>query len=346
MAMMAFEAATSPFAGRGFLPGVRESARADGIRRLAASYWRLTAQSASTKNQIWDLVVRLFPECWRVWNRAETVIKPDGSRFEQRKLALFDASLPMEILSLFPGARSIAEAGFEKVWAEVGGRGRPRRFIRQIVDLAEQSAAIDDPLDAVRLQMLIREYQDIRSRLRGYLESIEGAIAEDPVLRSLGTILCLGPQTLGVIVGALGDVSRFPDVDTVKKYLNIAPVPMPHTGTVDPDGRPVQIWRLPANTYERHDKHWRLVYEIPGRQDVRRVLYLWFHVLVANVHKRPDDPFVKLYLRLKAKHEGKKNWFGKVRWKVAAKLVAVIFYCLRQNVAYDPKRLIADMTTA
>jgi len=66
MAMMAFEAATSPFAGRGFLPGVRESARADGIRRLAASYWRLIGQSVETQNQICALVVRLLPGCERV----------------------------------------------------------------------------------------------------------------------------------------------------------------------------------------------------------------------------------------------------------------------------------------
>jgi len=345
MAMMAFEAATSPFAGRGFLPGVRESARADGIRRLAAGYWRLTAQSVNTQNQIWDLVVRLFPECWRVWNRAETVIKPDGTRYQQRKLALFEASLPMEILAKFPGARAIAEAEFDGVWAVVGRTGRPRRLIRQIVDLAKQSAAIDEPLDAVRLQMLIREYQDIRSRLGGYLQGIEGAMAEDPVLHSLGAVYCLGAQQLGVIVGALGDVSRFPDFDAVKKYLNIAPVPMPHTGTVDPDGRPVQIWRFPANTYQRRDNHRRLVYEIPGRQDVRCVLYLWFQVLVTNAQKRPDDPFVKLYLRLKAKHEGKKHWFGTVRWKVAAKLVGVIFHCLRHQEIYDPARVSRDMKT-
>ncbi len=346
MAMMAFEAATSPFAGRTFLPGVRESARAEGIGRLVANYWRLSDDSIRIQNQVWDLVLRLFPECWRVWSRGETIQKPDGSHFELRKMALFGSPVPMEVLSAFPGARAIAEAGFEKVWATVGRRGMRRELLRKIVALAEQSAGVDDPLDAERLRLLIDEYQSIRSRLGAYLQTVEGVIAADAVLASLRTIPCLGPQLLGVIVGALGDVTRFPDVDAVKKYLNIAPVPMPQTGTMDPDCRPVQIWRLPANKYERQGGQKRLAYKIRGRQDARRALYWWFLLLVRSSVRRPDDPFVRLYQRLKAEHQGQNRWFGKARWKVAAKLVTVIFHCLRYREVYDPAKLLGDLKTA
>lgn len=346
MAMMAFEAATSPFAGRTFLPGVREAARAEGLGRLAANYWRLSEQSVRLQNQIWDLVVRLFPECWRVWNRAETVVKPDGSEFERRKMALFESPVPMKILAAFPGAQAVAAAGFDDVWATVHRSGVRRERVRELVGLSEQSSGIGDPLDAERLQLLIGEYQDIRSRLKTYLQCIEGALVADPVLQSLRAVPCLGPQLLGVIVGAIGDPARFPDLDSIKKYLNIAPVPMPQTGTVDPDGCPVQVWRFPANKYERQGGQKRLVYKIPGRQDVRHVLYWWFQLLVRNSNRRPDDPFVRLYLRLKAEHQGQKRWFGKARWKLAGKLIAVIFHCLRHQEPYDPARLLKDMQTA
>ncbi len=346
MAMMAFDAAASPVAGRSFLPGVRESARAEGLGRLAADYWRLSEQSVRLQNQIWDLVVRLFPECWRIWNRSETVLKPDGSQFERQKMSLFRTSVPMQILSAFPGARAVAEAGFDTIWATISRQGvRPNR-IRALVSLAEQSSGIHEPLDSERLRLLIGEYRDVRSRLGVYVQSIQDAVEADPVLSSLRNITCLSPQFLGVILGALGDVSRFPDVDAVKRYLNIAPVPMPQTGTVDPLGRPVQIWRLPANTYERKGGQKKLVYRIRGRQDVRIVLYCWFQYLVWTARLRSDDPFVKLYLRLKEEHQGQPRWFAKARWKVAAKLIGVIFHCLRRQEAYDPAKLRMETESA
>lgn len=341
LATMAFEEAAVPHERRRLFQAAPHAPVAEGLRHLADDHARVSRQMVAVKNRITDLVFRLFPECRRVWGRTERGKKPDGTVYEQRLLNLFAGELPMRLLAEYPTAKAVAEAGFETLWDRFGGQGIYKKTIRTLVELAQKSGGVDNPLDAKRLTLLIAEYRHLGAQLDGYKAAMTEAFEADPVLASLQRIRFLAPQALSTIVGALGDVSRFDDDDAVKRYLNVAPTALPQTGDVDADGAPIQIWRLPANKYKRSGGARQLVYESRGLKTVRNAAYLWFEVLIKCARTAPEDPFVQLYLRLKGKHQGKPRWLGKVRWKVIAKLITTIYHCLRKGVAYDPLRVLA-----
>lgn len=166
---------------------------------------------------------------------------------------------------------------------------------------------------------------------------------QDVVLASLQEIRHLSIHGLATIIGTIGDVSRFRDVDQLKKYLNVAPQAMPQTGEVDEQGRPVQRWRFPANTYENTNGQRRLKYQSPGRKDVRQAGYIWFHALMQGHRRSPDDPFARLYAAFKVSHYGKTRWLGRVRWKVVAKLIETIYYCLKHQRIFDPGKVVIQV---
>lgn len=342
LATMAFEEAALPHERRRLFVAAPHAPVAEGLRHLAEDHVRVSRQMVAVKNQITELVLRLFPECRRVWSKKERGKKPDGSVYEQRLLNLFGGELPVRILAEYPTARAVAEAGFEKLWERFGGPGIPKKTLHALVELAEKSGGMDSPLDAKRLKLLIAELRHLETQLNAYKATMSETIQADAVLASLQGIRFLGPQAISTIVGALGDVTRFENDDAVKRYLNVAPVALPQTGDVDERGEPIQIWRMPANSYKRIGGARQLVYESPGLKTVRRAAYLWFDVLVKCAKVVPDDPFVQLYLRLKEKHQGKPRWLGKVRWKVIAKLVTTIYHCLRKGETYDPTKLLKN----
>jgi hypothetical protein len=342
LATMAFEEAALPHERRRLFTAAPHAPVAEGLRHLAEDHARVSQQLVAVKNRITDLVLRLFPECRRVWSKKEQGKKPDGTAYEQQMLNLFGGELPMRILSEYPTAKDVAEAGFERLWKRFGGPGIPKKTLRLLVELAEQSGGLNNPLDAKRLKLLIAELRHLEAQLDAYKAAMNETLQADHVLASLQDIRFLGPQAISTIVGALGDASRFEDDDAVKRYLNVAPIALPQTGDMDENGVPIQIWRLPANSYKRIGGTRQLIYESPGLKTVRKVAFLWFDVLVKCARVAPDDPYVQLYLRLKEKHQGKPRWLGKVRWKVVAKLVTTIFHCLKKGVPYDPARVLTN----
>lgn len=336
LATMAFESATNPQDHRMLFTAAPHAPVAEGLRQLAQDHLRLSRQIVSVKNRITELVLRLFPECRRVWGRTTKGLKPDGSSYEQRFFNLFRSELPLRVLAAYPSAQQIAEAGFEALWRSFGGAGYRRKAFEDLVVLAQSSGGLSSALDSKRLQLLITEYQQIRQQIETYREAINEVLDADSVLSSLRAISYLGPYALATIIGELGDVSRYKDVDAVKRHLNVAPVALPQTGEVDERGRPVQTWRMSTNTYRRINGQRRLAYESPGIKTVREAAYLWFDIIVKCAKSVPHDPFVRLYQRLKEQHRGRPHWLGKVRWKVIAKMIAVIYHCLRKGEPYDP----------
>lgn len=302
---------------------------------LAEEYHRLSRQGVELKNRICQLVMLLFPELRRVWCRTQKLKVPGRAPYERKELALFEAKTPMRLLQAFPCPADLVAAGFEAVWQVVGGKGVTRAQVLRVLELAGQSGGVRDAREAQRLRLLVEEYEALEARKQAYKAEIGAVLDADPVLASLKRIPWFADHQLATIVGAIGDPKRFKNADAVKRYLNIAPRPMPQTGDIDENGRPIQIWRLPANTYDFSNGRKKLVYRVPGRQDARKVLYLAFETIVMGQNRQPDDPFVQRYLAYKASHAGRSRWLGRVRWKLAAKLVTTIYYCLRHERPYD-----------
>ncbi len=145
MVAMLYFAATQPAAPVDLfeLPQLDDASAALG--GLADEYERLSRHGVELKNRIAQLVMLLFPELRRVWARTQTFRAPGVGTYERRQLSLFDSLTPMRLLAKFPTPRTIAAAGFDAVWAAVGGTGVKKAAIRQVVELAELSAGVDAP---------------------------------------------------------------------------------------------------------------------------------------------------------------------------------------------------------
>lgn len=303
---------------------------------LAEEHERLSRQGAELKNRIAQLVMLLFPELRRVWARTRSFSAPGVGSYQRRELALFNTLTPLRLLAQFPTPKDIAEAGFQAVWAAVGGVGVKKATIERVVELAKLSAGVDAPHEARRLSLLVQELLALEVRKEAYKAEIARVLEADPVFASLTRIPWLAPHQLATIIGLIGDPARFRSVDAVKRYLNLAPRPMPQTGNLDERGRPVQIWRFPANTYEVVNGQKKLVYRISGGQEARVVGYLAFENLMMGQNRQPDDPFVRYYRSLLETHQGRTRKLGRIRWKVVSKLVGVIYHCWKNQTPYNP----------
>lgn len=336
LVLMLFDARVDPSSRLRLFAAVPPAPVHENLRQLAEEYQRLTHQSVQLQNKILQLVLLLFPELRRLFVQRRTQRKPDGSRYQEVALDLFEKATPLEILGRFPSPRAIMAAGFEGIWSAVGKQGVRRATIRQLLQLAQDSAGVPDDLAARRLGMLIEEYQRVQQQLEQYRTAMRELLEADPVLASFLQIPCLSEVMLATLVGEMGNLDRFQTTDELKRYLGLAPKPLPQTGQVDERGKVVQIWRMPSNTYKVVQGRKRLVAKTPGKHAPRRVAWLWFDIFLRNSPKRPDDPFVQLYLRYKAKHQGRTRWLGRVRWKVVGKLIHILFTCLKRQQPYDP----------
>jgi len=339
MVALLYHAATAPHASLGLFEVPNSDETAELLADYAADHARVGRQMVALQGRIVQLVMLLFPEARRVWGRALRLPKPGGGTYERRVLKLFDRETPLRVLAAFGGPRRIAEAGFDGVWKEVGSAGLAKSGIRRLVELAETSAGLDEPRLERRLLLLVEEYQELERRRRRYRQEIERLLEADPVLASLRAIPCLGDIPLAVLAGAIGDARRYRNADAVKRYLNVAPMPLPQSGDVDERGRPIQRFRMPANSYQTVNGQRRLKYRAPGRRGPRQALYLVIELLAKSQARHPDDPLVKYYRALADGHRGRPGWVGRIRWKVAAKIVETIYYCLKYRREYDPAKV-------
>lgn len=343
MLALLYHASTTPGAPLKLLELPNVDATAELLSDYAADHERLSQQMVMLQGKILQLVLLLFPELRRVWGREMRLPKPGGGTYVRVVLSLFDTVTPLRLLAAFSSPRQVVEAGFEGVWSSVGGTGVRKSQIRRLVDLAGQSGGLADSRLGLRLRMLIAEYQDLERRKQQYKDEITALLETDPVMASLQAIPCLGPVQLATMIGAIGDARRFADANKMKRFLNVAPMPLPQSGDVDERGRPVQRFRFPANSYQTRNGQRQLTYQAPGRKDVRNKLYLAVGMVSMSYRQNTEDPFTRYYLALKATHQAKPRWVGRVRWKVAAKLVETVFYCLKYQRCYDPNQVIFNV---
>lgn len=308
----------------------------DDLQQLASEHYRLTRHAHELEGKIYALVLYLFPELRRVFVQKQSRPGPGGEIHTELTLDLFGKALPLAILGRFPSPKAVAEAGFDRIWAAVGGKGVRSVMVRQVVALAQDSAGVPDELAARRLRLLIAEYHELQVRLDAYRAEMRALVNADPVLRSLLAIPCVSELTLATLVGEAGNLDRFRTADQLKRYLGLAPKPMPQSGELDNHGQVAQVWRMPRNTYKVVQGKKQLVYRTPGKRAPRRVAWLWFAAFLKTNRWDPTEPFARLYMRYRARLKGQPRWLSRVRWKVVGKLVGVIFACLKRQQPYEP----------
>ncbi len=257
---------------------------------LCRDSWKLTTMITRARNQFAQLMAVIFPELKTFFTTSVSTV------------------VPVSLMAAYPTPATLAAAPAEEVRAmlwQARGYHHARR-VDELQKLARHSCGLlPDPGRAWRLRwvtdFLLTNYQ--------HQAALEKRIAEMVTQREGYSLLAgmpySGPTTLGVILAASGDVSRFRNY---RKYVA-------YTG-----------YFAGLETSQTID---RTRMSKKGNRDLKRVLFqiaaplVWFG--------QGDNPYKELYKRKKA--EGR-AWYEAMPF-VCAALARHIYHCLKFKDPYD-----------
>jgi len=194
-AMTIARALLSGEARAGYVPSERVAT----YREVVRLHTQLSDEAAAYQNEIQALIVVLFPEFTRVFA---------------------DPCLPtaLAVLTAFPSAQALAEAGVESLLQVLRAQkaahyGRPTA--QKLVALAKQSVSSGRAIAgrSVSLRILCDQLEHTRANLARLDTEINQLLSTDPGVKGLQQVPEFGPKTLAVLRAELGDVQRFARTD-------------------------------------------------------------------------------------------------------------------------------------
>jgi hypothetical protein len=260
---------------------------------LCRDNWKLNTLITRARNQFTQMMAMTFPELKVFFTSSASTI------------------VPVSLIAAYPTPALLAEAKAEEV-AEVlwqaGGYNHSRR-VSELLDLARDSSGLlPDPGRAWRIEWLTSflltnfQYQSaLEKRIKKLLEQRED-------YQLIVNVPYSGPNTLGIILGATGDVNNF---SNYRKYVA-------YTGYFAGLRKSQSIDRT------RMSKR--------GNRNLKRAYFqiaaplVWFD--------KGDNPYKELFQRKIA--EGK-EWYKAMPY-VCAALARHIYHCLKFNDPYDVEK--------
>lgn len=265
------------------------------LRQLVRARDRAVAARTQCINQMEAAVAEIFPEFLQLIGDLT------------RKTAL-------ELLSRCPTPRAILSMGLEGLQELVykTSRGRIRRDRVEALWIAAQESvgveeAVEETVEEVRF--LVKLVRDHTAFIEAQEKQIRSLVQTIPYGEQLLSIQGIGPLTVAVVLGELGDLRRFRTRRDVLKHAGL------------------NLYRLSSGTYQglpRISKR--------GSGLVRKYLFL-----VAMAMVRPGGIYHDFYQRYTSRHE--------VRIKgivaVMRKLLALMFALVRKQEYFDATVLAA-----
>lgn len=211
-----------------------------------------------------------------------------------------------ELLSEFPGAKHVAEVHMTRLKHLLAGSSRGRygkEFAETVRDAARNSIGSDMPAKSMELKhtialirILTEEIDEIESSIRGIMDTLDA-----PILGIPGINYRMG----SMILGELGDMSRFSSPDKILAYAGMSP-------------STYQSGQL-TSSYAHMEK--------------RGSRYLRYALFNATKYVCLWDPTYKAYLE-KKRSEGK-HYFVAIS-HAAKKLVRLIYHLQTTGESYCP----------
>ncbi|MDR7866512.1 MAG: IS110 family transposase, partial [Sporomusaceae bacterium] len=214
------------------------------------------------------------------------------------------------MITKYPTGNQIAATSVETLQQELLECGIRRYSLQKATEwkgLLQSSIPLEIPYLLDYQRFIIEDVDHMEAMIEQVDAEIKKMVDEHPYKEILWSLPVMGYPWACMLIGVIGDVTRFPTYKQFKKYMGFTP-------ENKASGTSLKKTRL----------------SLSGVRPVRRVLFFMSLVLLAP--KTKQNPFKLFYNRLLGRNMPRKKAIG----HVAGKLAQVIYGCLKYNRLYDP----------
>ncbi|MGH7762890.1 MAG: IS110 family transposase [Candidatus Dormibacteraceae bacterium] len=276
---------------------------ADPLRMLVRNRGRLVESRIRYRLQLTAIEDVLFPELKEFFKKSITGITARS------------------LLENFPTPHDVALARPDDLYKLIVVRCRATRFsplIPLLQDLAKGSAGLVTDLEPIvqTQQWLLQHLRVIDAQVAETEVAMAEALRSWPAeqLTAIATLPLMSVVRRATLLSAIGDITTFRDDRQLRKLFGWYP-------ETKESGTSLNQHALGKS----------------GNRIARREMWLWAMELTSPQH--PHTPFRAYYQRLRDRGMPGHNAIG----HLAAKLVTVLFFCLRRGEPYDPVRHARDL---
>lgn len=263
-----------------FKPYTITSYHTEGLKSLSRERFCLVEDLRKVKLSIYRVLTQLFPEYLKLFSNVY-----QGSA--------------LNILELYNSPKKLSKAHLNTIASLIHGKCKVSAV--DVIKAAKNSIGIDSDILSFQLTQLIKRLKSLNSEIHEYDSMIKSYV--DKINSNILTIPGIGYTTAGIILGEIGDISRFQGPDKLTSFCGL-------------DIEVYESGKFKATNHKISKK---------GSKYLRYALWQ-----VAKVFWIYDPIFNKYYL--KKKSENKHHFV--ILGHIEKKLVRVIYSILKNNTKY------------
>lgn len=263
-----------------FKPYTITSYHTEGLKSLSRERFCLVEDLRKVKLSIYRVLTQLFPEYLKLFSNVY-----QGSA--------------LNILELYNSPKKLSKAHLNTIASLI--HGKCKVSANDVIKAAKNSIGIDSDILSFQLTQLIKRLKSLNSEIHEYDSMIKSYV--DKINSNILTIPGIGYTTAGIILGEIGDISRFQGPDKLTSFCGL-------------DIEVYESGKFKATNHKISKK---------GSKYLRYALWQ-----VAKVCWIYDPIFNKYYL--KKKSENKHHFV--ILGHIEKKLVRVIYSILKNNTKY------------
>ena len=263
-----------------FKPYTITSYHTEGLKSLSRERFCLVEDLRKVKLSIYRVLTQLFPEYLKLFSNVY-----QGSA--------------LNILELYNSPKKLSKAQLNTIASLI--HGGCKTSADDVIKAAKNSIGIDSDILSFQLTQLIKRLKSLNSEIHEYDSMIKSYV--DKINSNILTIPGIGYTTAGIILGEIGDISRFQGPDKLTSFCGL-------------DIEVYESGKFKATNHKISKK---------GSKYLRYALWQ-----VAKVCWIYDPIFNKYYL--KKKSENKHHFV--ILGHIEKKLVRVIYSILKNNTKY------------
>lgn len=263
-----------------FKPYTITSYHTEGLKSLSRERFCLVDDLRKVKLSIYRVLTQLFPEYLKLFSNVY-----QGSA--------------LNILERYNSPKKLSRAHLDTIASLIHGKCKVSAV--DVIKAAKNSIGIDSDILSFQLTQLIKRLKSLNSEIHEYDLMIKSYV--DKINSKILTIPGIGYTTAGIILGEIGDISRFQGPDKLTSFCGL-------------DIEVYESGKFKATNHRISKK---------GSKYLRYAM--WQVAKVCWIH---DSTFNKYYLKKKAEHKHHYVILGHIE----KKLVRVIYSILKNNTKY------------
>ena len=266
-----------------FKPYTLTSYHSEALKSLSRDRFSIVEELRQAKLAVYRILTQLFPEYLKLFSNV----------YQESAL---------EIITKYPSPKRLARAHLETI--SIMLHGKCKTSAEDIINAAKASIGNDNEYLSFSLLQAIKTLNFIQSKIDDYDKMIKYYV--DKLDTKITTIPCIGYTTAGLILGEIGDIARFKNVDKLISFSGL-------------DLEVYDSKKFSASNLRISKK---------GSKYLRYALYQ-----VAKVCWR-FDPSLNAYYK---KKESEHKHFFVIIGHLEKKIVRIIYSILKSGNAYTPR---------